>query len=292
MGKSSPPAPGVDASSRHLPAGVHDVFAPGERVCSRCGARSLDSSRTCPACGMPYVARRPKPLGTRRARLIAAAAVIVLFAVIGGGVALLTPGINSAKRAHAAATRRADAAATAALIARETAEQQLHLATGRERDPGAPTPPPVRVRARSTLVRELEQAITADARARVRAGALTGPILFTACSPYPKGPVPPQVVLAERVGAYGCLAVNTPIKNAKGTVGELGDPFWARIDFATSRLAWCKINPRPGEQALGSAAPSVPLAPACDLRQPASRSVGVATATARAASPPPRTRAA
>jgi hypothetical protein len=67
------------------------------------------------------------------------------------------------------------------------------------------------------------------------------------------------------VGAYSCLAVNTPIRSAKGIVGQFGDPFWARIDFATGTFAWCKINPLPGEQASGAGAPSVPLAPACDL---------------------------
>jgi hypothetical protein len=249
----------------HAPAGVHDLFAPTDRVCASCGTRTVTAARACPSCGAPYVARRVKPLGTRRRRLVLASSVLVLVAAIAGGVAILTPGVDRAKRSHAAAARSAAAAARAALIARATAEQQLQLATGHVRDPGAAAPRTARLGARSALVRELEAAITVDARARVRAGIFTGPILFTSCSPYPADAVPAQTNLAERVGPYACLAVNRPVKDATGTVGELGDPFWARIDFASSRLAWCKINPRPGEQAIDAAAPIVPLAPACDL---------------------------
>jgi hypothetical protein len=215
------------------------------------------------------VARRVKPLGTRRRRLVLAFAVLVLVGAIAGGVAILTPGIDRAKRAQAAAARRAAAAARASLIASATADQRLQLATGHVRDPGAGAPRAARLAARSALVRELEAAISADARARVRAGILPGPILFTSCSAYPADALPAQTSLSERVGPYACLAVNRPVRNGTGTVGELGDPFWARIDFASSRLAWCKINPRPGEQAIGSGAPLVPLVLACDLSRPA-----------------------
>jgi hypothetical protein len=244
---------------------VHEVFAPTERICASCGAKSRTARRECAACGAPYVARRVKRLSTRRARVTLAAGIVVLAAVIGGGIALLTPGVNRGKAEQAAAARRTNAAAMAAVLRREAAEQRLHLATGRTRVAGAGAPPALRLRQRASLVTELEQAIGADARVRVRAGSLTGPVLYTRCSAYPTGDVAPETVLSARIGAYQCLVVNVPVKNQTGTVGVLGDPFWARIDFAASALAWCKINPRAGERAVGANVPSAPLAPVCDL---------------------------
>jgi len=249
----------------NAPVDVAQVFGPVERVCPKCGTTSFTAARACPACGTPYVARGAKRLSTGRARAALAAGVVLIAAVIVSGVLLLAPGINRSKREQAAATRHAAAAQTAVLLRREAAEQRPHAAFGRAHVAGPSAPAAVRLVQRTLLVSELEQAIAADARARVRAGTLTGPVLYTTCSAYPTGSPAPQSLLATRVGAYQCLAVNVPIKNQNGTVGALGDPFWARIDFATSRLAWCKINPRAGERAVGLNVPSVPLAPVCNL---------------------------
>jgi hypothetical protein len=192
---------------------------------------------------------------------------MLLAAAIAGGVILLAPGINRSKREEAAGGRRARAAAMAAIVRREAVDQRVRFASGHTRDPGL-APPQPRLRAREALVTELEQAITADARARVTSGALTGPILYTSCEPFPPGSASAQTDLLAAVGAYQCLAVNLQVKNRAGTVGAIGDPFWARIDFARPAFAWCKINPRPGEEAVGANAPSVPLAPVCDLERP------------------------
>lgn len=247
------------------PVEVAQVFGPVERICAGCGATSFTAARACPACGTPYVARRAKRLSTGRARAVLAAGVVLVAALIVGGVLLLAPGIDRNKSEQAVAARRAAAAQTAVLLRREAAEQRPHVAVGRTRVAGPSASGAVRLRQRTALVGELEQAIAADARARVHAGRLTGPVLYATCSSYPPGTPAPQTVLAERVGGYQCLAVNLPVKNQNGTVGALGDPFWARIDFATSRLVWCKINPRAGELAVGSNLPLVPLAPVCNL---------------------------
>jgi hypothetical protein len=251
------------------PAAVKDVFVPVGRVCSHCGAGVVTAARVCPRCGTPYVARREKSLATRHRRLIFAAAAVAVIGLVALGVALLSPGIDSAKRAHAAAAQRAAAAAQATLIAQERAQQALRLARARVRDPGPGASSAARRGTREAMVRELQDAITLDTRARVRAGVLTGPVLFTTCSRYPGDGAAAQATLAVGVGAYSCLAVNRPVRSTAGTVGELGDPIWARIDFRGGRFAWCKINPRPGEQAVGGGAPLVPLAPACDLSRPA-----------------------
>jgi hypothetical protein len=260
-----------EKGSERARSDIRDVFAPTERQCPSCGAVAVTSSRTCPGCGEPYVARRSKPIGTRRSRWIAAGVVVAALAVVGGAIALLAPGVNRAKRADAAATRLKDARIRQALIQRATADQRLHLAPAGGRDPGPAAAVAVRLRDRAALVGKLQLAIAADARARVRAGTLTGPVLGVKCSPYPPGSAAADAVPSVRLGPYACLAVNHPIKSAAGVVGLLGDPFWGRIDFTAGRLAWCKINPRPGEQAIGAATATVPLAAACDLTRSVAR---------------------
>jgi hypothetical protein len=198
------------------------------------------------------VVRRKKALGTRGARLLAALGVVVVLAVTGGVVALLAPGIEHAKRYNVAALERRQAATRAAVTKAQAQQQRVHTAT-------------VPVRARQELVVALGREIKADAQARARAGTLTGPVLRVTCAPYPPRPVPPS----GRVVGYSCLATTEDIKYGGYTVGAFGDPFWARIDFATGRLAWCRINPLPGETAAGSEAAAVPLAPVCNLLRPA-----------------------
>jgi hypothetical protein len=199
-----------------------------------------------------------------------------VLAAVGGAVALLAPGIDRSKQSAAAAAARRDAAATAALVARATASQRLHLIVAPTRVPGPGAPAVARLQARAAVLHELTRAVLADARARVRAGTLTGPVLSVSCTPYPSGAVAFERALSVRVGSYACLAVNSAITSSRGVVGRVGDPFWARVDFATSRIAWCKINPRPGEQAIGAGVPSVPLAPVCDLELPAPGAIGAA----------------
>jgi hypothetical protein len=203
-------------------------------------------------CGAPYVARRTKLLGTPRRKVVAGLIAVALLGVAGGLVALLTPGIEHARRFNVAQLERQQAV-TRALQSRVQAEQQrVHTAT-------------VPVRGQRELVAALEREILSDARARARARTLTGPVLRVSCSEYPPSGTPQS----GRLRAYSCLAVSRDIKSGGRTVGAFGDPFWARIDTAGGRLAWCRINPLPGETATGSEAASVPLAQVCDLTRPA-----------------------
>jgi hypothetical protein len=198
------------------------------------------------------VERRARTLASRRARAWLAVALCGLAAVAAGLVALLAPGISRSKRRHAAAAARLDASVLAALERRAAVEQRLRVAV-------------VRPAGRAALVVALQRSVEADARARVRAGTLTGPVMAVRCSPYPPGTIVPA---GARIGSYACLVVNRQVIGAGGhVVGFFGDPFWARVDFARGLLAWCKVNPRPGEGGAGTGPPPVPLAPACDLEQ-------------------------
>jgi hypothetical protein len=251
------------------PVEVREVFAPAERECPRCGDRSTAPGRECPTCGAPYVTRRARRLGSTRSRIALATALVMLAGVIVGGVIALGPGIDRGKRERAAAARRADAAAIAAIVRRDAARQTLRRGTGLTRVAGPSAPPATRRAERATLVSELERAITADARARVRTGSMTGPVLYTTCTAYPTGATDPRTLPAVRIGDYQCLVVNVPVENRSGVVGTVADPFWARVDFARSAFAWCMITPRAGEMAIGSSVPSVPLSRLCDLSVPA-----------------------
>lgn len=251
------------------PVEVRAVFAPTERECLRCGNRSSAPGRDCPACGAPCVARRAKPLSGARVRIALAAALVALAAVIVAGLIALAPGIDRAKSGRAAAARRAEAAAMAAIVRHDAAQQTLHTATSQTRVAGSTAPPATRLAQRAALVSVLERAITADARARVRAGSMTGPVLYTTCAAYPAGAVDPKTLASARIGDYQCLVVNVPVRNRSGVVGSVGNPFWARIDFARSAFAWCMITPRAGEMAIGSNVPTVPLSRLCDLSVPA-----------------------
>ena len=90
-----------------------------------------------------------------------------------------SPAIERGKEERAAAERRRDAAFEAAKRRRLAEEGRPHSGRG-ERPPGDLSPAG-ELRARRALVGDLERAITRDARARVRAGKLDGPVLATEC---------------------------------------------------------------------------------------------------------------
>ena len=266
MGVATPPDGNWDAARTEARSEVHSLLAPGERVCATCGARSRAASRTCPVCGTPYVVRRRKLLSTRRAKVTLVVATVLALGVAGALIAVLSGGIEHAKRTNAASAARARSAAIGSLVRANGAEQRLRVASSATRDPGPSASPAARLRARAAIVAELQRAIEADARARERAGTLAGSVRYVQCSPYPPGS---KVPLRAASGSYACVAVNRLITSGSKVLGVFGDPFWARVDFARGRLAWCKINPRPGEGGAGTGPPPVTLAPECDLERPA-----------------------
>ena len=122
------------------------------------------------------------------------------------------------------------------------------------------------LRARTALFAAVEASVLADARARRRRGELRGPPYRTsACFAYPKSldRRPPARDLAVRVARLECLAVTSVVAKDERTTGSLiGQPYRARVDFATGRYAWCKIVQRPGELAVGRP-PPVRVPPQC-----------------------------
>ena len=183
---------------------------------------------------------------------------VALLPVIAVGLVLaLSPGIERGKeeRVDAAAERLAQARAER--LERLRREQRPRFARG---EPAAASLP-----ARERLLADAAASVQRDARARVEAGALSGPIRRVQCEPYPPTTDPSG---AERdpsrsAGRYACLAVTSEIeRTAEHEAGAIGHPYRMRIDFETGRYAFCKISGRAGEGAIATT-PFVPMPAVC-----------------------------
>lgn len=145
-------------------------------------------------------------------------------------------------------------------LARLRREQQPHFAFGR---PGQGS------RAgQDKLITALERSITRDARARFKTRELNHTTYDTVCVHLvrPNTPKPPPPPLGTAQAGYECTAVTNRVpRTARNVAAIVGFPFWARVDFKTGRLAWCKVNLQPSEGGIGGTLADVPLAPICDI---------------------------
>jgi hypothetical protein len=142
------------------------------------------------------------------------------------GTVALVPAMDRARDEHGAAEQRAREVLHDRRVRALAAEQRPHL--GRSE-----------ARPRPAALEDLAAAITADARRRVREGALDGPIRRVDCEPFPRS-LNPERLLARRRVRLTCLAVTAEFER-----GAIGHPYRALIDFATGRYAFCKISGRP-----------------------------------------------
>jgi len=97
----------------------------------------------------------------------------------------------------------------------------------------------------------VEGAITRDAQARARRGEIDGPIRSSECGPYLRAPdaVPDDKVLTKTIGRYDCVAVKDFIQGDSGSsVGRLGYPFVAALDFRRFTYVWCRNTPPQSER--------------------------------------------
>src|SRR4051794_18861676 len=205
------------------------------------------------------------------ALLLAVGAVIALIAASSGG----NSGPSASERAAAEKVRLAKlhrdqlrlraAARRDPAIRRERArlraEQRVHRAVG--------SPARGSRAGQEALVVALERGITRDANRRFRAGELDKRTLETECVHFVRPQVkhvPPPALSALSAG-YECTAATVKLETTVSRTGTaiLGFPFWARVDFSTGHLAWCKINLLPSEHGIGDSLAFVPLPAACDL---------------------------
>jgi hypothetical protein len=178
----------------------------------------------------------------RRGRI---AAGVLLVAAIAVAVALAS-GIRESKRENAESERRERARLEERRLQELRAEQRPHF--GRL-DAVAPSGAPAarRLEARAELMEGLAAAILADARRRVRRGRLEGPILRTACEPFPRTVegIGAERDLSRRRGRYSCVAVTADIPRSEASLGGvIGHQYRVLVDFETGRYAFCKVSGR------------------------------------------------
>jgi hypothetical protein len=149
------------------------------------------------------------------------AGVLVLLGVF---VALvIAPAVDEEKDRSAAERQRTEDRERDARIAAQRREQRA-------------------VTGRLTSLAQVEEAIGADAARRFDADGRPAD-----CEPFPGLEPSPEGVL------YDCHVVIRELVSAgeqEGARGSLTIPYRARYDDERGRYAFCKVNPRPGEQAI------------------------------------------
>jgi hypothetical protein len=194
---------------------------------------------------LPSLLRLPGQLWRLLSPLGKAAVALALAALAALAAALVPPALDNAGENRE--NQRRATAANFAEIRRTLVEDQ------RPRRATLSLPADV---APAEIARRVAPRVMADARARVRAGSLGGPIEGTSCRP---------VRHTQEAGALvlTCLAEHFREEGAyleRDIVG--GYRFRARVDLATGAVAWCKENPRPLHPATGEFV-VVPISRAC-----------------------------
>jgi hypothetical protein len=205
---------------------------------------------------LPGLTGLPSWIWRRLPRPAKVGVALIPFLVV-GLVLALGPGIEQGKE------RRASAQAERLAEARAERVERL----GREQRPrfGAGEPAAASLAGRRRLLDRGAAAVFADARARVAAGALDGPIRRVECEPYPRtvDGRGAHEDTSRWFGRYACLAVTSDFAPGEANEGGMiGHPYRMRIDFGTGRYAFCKVSGRPGEGSIGTT-PLVPVPRAC-----------------------------
>jgi hypothetical protein len=217
-----------------------------ERTCPHCGFSEDSTRERCTRCGRSVLVRAPRLRGGHRTVVLWGGGAVALLVV----VAIIAVVLN-AKADRDARQRAADARAVAAERVRLTKLQAPHRGAARNLLPPADATDQERLAARAALVHAVERRITRDAQARVRSGEIEGPIRASECGPYLRAPdaVPDDRVLTKTIGRYDCVAVKDDIKGDTGSsVGRLGYPFVAALDFRRFTYVWCRNTPPQSER--------------------------------------------
>jgi hypothetical protein len=170
---------------------------------------------------------------------------------------LLGPGIDRSKdeREQARSER----------LARQRAERNARLRLEQRPRFGRGPAAGADIAQRTTLLREARSGVEDDARRRVAARSLEGPVRWVTCAPHPpsvegKGD---HLDPAKESGNYACLAVTSEVPVGEGSEGgAIGHPYRLRIDFGSGRYALCKVSGQAGEGA-SAAQPPLPVPRAC-----------------------------
>lgn len=190
---------------------------------------------------MPGIIDLPGWLWRRTPPVARVGLVVALVALIAVAF-LIAPGIRESKSERERADQQERQRIRAALEAQMRRDQRPRFANGPAATSG--------VAARRRLLDAASASLLADARRRVAAGQLRGPIKRVECEPFPRNVagIGAEDSTAQRFGRYACLAVTAEFKKSEVTSGGVvGHPYRMRIDFDTGRYAFCKISGHPGE---------------------------------------------
>jgi hypothetical protein len=196
---------------------------------------------------LPGIAALPGWIWRKLGRRIRLVAGVALLSVVATAAALI-PAILESKEDRAETERRERAERRAELARTLRAEQRPRFRHSRSvAPPGAA--PGRRLAARAALMDELSGAILADARLRVRRGALDGPIRRVECEPFPRtvegGGADRD--LSRKTGRYSCIAVTAEFARGEESIGGvIGHQYRTRVDFESGRYAFCKISGQAG----------------------------------------------
>lgn len=187
---------------------------------------------------LPRGVEDPPPISLR-AKLLALAGLILAAVVL---VTLIIPAINGSKGRTATRERRAHEAFVsrerARLIAEESAHHGRSAAAARLHADGDDAG------ARAALLASARTDVGRDARSRVAAGSLDGPIRNVSCD-YEPHDTGPRAHLA-------CLAITASLVDGAANTTRVGHPFIVSASLSDGRYAWCKENSPPGEGATGT----------------------------------------
>ncbi len=193
---------------------------------------------------LPVDVDDPPPIAGRTIVLGLAGLAVVVAAL----VTLVIPAIEDSKAATAARERREHAAFVRGERARLAIEQAARhgrapaaalLLTAGDADAAG-----------AALRRSARASVLRDARARVAAGTLDGPIRGATCD-RERGDRGPRVHL-------DCLAITSAPGPAGRPIATAGHPFIVSGSLRDGRYAWCKVNAPPGE---GASTAGVSVAP-------------------------------
>ena len=196
---------------------------------------------------VPDITRLPGWLWQRMGRGVRIAVLLLVLALIAAGAALL-PGIQESKDEQARSEAGRRAAARAELARRLEREQRPRFERSAAVAP-AGAGAQQQLAARAELMEELPAAVLADARARVRSGALDGPVLRVACEPFPRSvdASGADEDLSRRSGRYSCIAVTAEFERSDQSIGGVvGHQYRALVDFESGRYAYCKVSGQAG----------------------------------------------
>lgn len=203
--ESAPMAPN-NSSLEDQGSHIHVPEQLPAKVCPRCSVQSQTAGSFCPNCAAPFSGPGPRSKISKRIALVMVAAIVVIASAMGLALKVSHDNQVTAQLAAAAQAQKSTAdAAAAAAAAKSTADDQTRTD-------------------RKAMVTQLEASILKDAKDRVNAQTLTGPIFSASCTPLGGGSADDLTALT---GTFECIAVNQ--KNADGT--SSGYRFSATINW-------------------------------------------------------------